>query len=309
MRIQIGILLLIFTKISGFAQLTVSGRITGKSNRQGVGYASIDMIGQQWVGTFADSSGYFELVIPSGLQQGLQRFKISSVGYIDTVITINIFSLPKSINISIQEYFKELEEIIFTANTSSRHGSIGILPTNQKFSISDEQKGFSSREKSGLGIYFPKNEGIMKLDSLTLHIPSSSLLPKALIIEVFAPLREPKSKVVNESFPIGRALNKKTILYVPTQLEWNTISLKNYGITVPKYAKGILLVVYAQYTKTPTGPVHPFYISWFRGKGKQQFTGAWLHGTNNSLVLLNTEWDREFRNIYPAIGLYYRILN
>jgi hypothetical protein len=290
----------------GVGQILVSGRVMNMDNGEAVSYASIDLLGNRWVGTFADSDGNFTLPIPSDWLQTMQTLRISSVGFYDTIYILSANNSRSPINIVLQAFFEELPEVTVSSNLFTKAGLTGVNPTLKGFKWLDELRSFGGRGKSAVGIMATNLPGKVILDSVVLHLPDNVPLPNTIMIEVFEPKRLPKEGVVNVGFPLGKTLHQKTIFFQPKTHGWQSISLKDYRISTSDNPLALMVIAYVRYSNSEMHQQAISYLSWVKGEGNQSFTGIWLHDTDQKVNILNRKWDRIFANNFPAMAIFFR---
>jgi len=294
------------------AQNTLTGRIFDHSGTMPVGYASIDVFGNLWVGTYADSLGNFQLLLPLEWPKDILKIKVSCAGYSDTTFTIEKSKAETNVIVRLREFYDELPQVNVTLNFFTQKNIAGLGRLSKQFKIIDEHKGFGAKhgQRSGIGMLITDLQTRVILDSVTLHIPENVPLPETLIFEVYEPKKIPVEGIVQVGFPLGRPLQKKLIFYNPKFADWHTISLKPYSIISGQIPQALIIVVYARYSTSDlqNSAGNPF-ISWAKTKDVNNYKNIWIRNTETELVLLTSKFLNNSiikKNEVLAMGLYYR---
>ncbi len=311
MRIVL-ILIYLSTILSAKAQHTLSGRIFNHSGTIHIGYASIDVLGNRWVGTYADSLGNFQLHLPSDWQKNILTIKVSCTGYRDTTLTIERSKTATNMIVRLREFYEELPQVNVSLNFFTQKNIAGLSRLTKNAKIIEELKGSGAKQgqRSGIGMLITGVQTRVILDSVTLHIPENVPLPETLIFEVYEPKKIPVEGLVQVGFPLGRPLHKKIIYFSPKVAGWHTISLKPYSLISSQKPQALIIVVYARYT-TPElqHSAGNTYISWAKTKDVHNFKNIWISNTEAEVVLLTNKFLSNSiikKNEVLAMGLYYR---
>lgn len=288
-----------------FSQSYIRGKVINVIDNEPVGYASIDVMGKRWLGTFADSTGSFRLQIFPDWAATEQVIRISCVGFYDTTFTI-----PSNVNYSQLSFFLrpfvEILPDVFISHKSFRFPrEIGVGPWLKNITFMDILWG-SSIQRSGIGIATGPVRGRMILDSIIFHIPAGINLPKLIIIEVYEPDAFPDKKIWHFNFPLGKPIHKEVIAYHPNKAGWQTVSLTKQKVVTMGKANGIVVVAYSNYDDAIQQGNPDLFISWAKLKGKIDFSSILIFDADRKVTLLDRHMDRMLHNAYPAMGLYVR---
>ena len=89
MKIVIPFLIFFFSAFISFCQTgTLRGHIYDAESGEPIAYASVQIINSK-EGVISDEDGFFQL---SAVPSGIQRVQVSYLGYLDTLLEINIIS-------------------------------------------------------------------------------------------------------------------------------------------------------------------------------------------------------------------------
>jgi hypothetical protein len=296
---------LLFVNCLLFAQSFIAGRILNIDNNEPVGYASIDIMGQRWMGTFADSNGNFKIRTQPNWAASEQLVRISCVGFYDSTFTI-----PTNVNVNQLSFFlrpftEKLPEVLVSHKSFKIPRQIGVGPWIKNISFMDMLWG-SSIQRSGIGIASGPMRGKVILDSITFHIPSNIMLPKLIILEIYEPDAFPERKIWHFNFPLGKPIHRDVIAYHPNQSGWQTVSLTKQRLVTKGKANGIVVVAYSNYDEVIQKGNPDLFISWAKLKGKIDFSSILIFDADRKVTLLDRHTDRMLHNAYPAMGMYLR---
>lgn len=121
-KLQLTLLLVIFSFSLTYSQKTIVGKILSKTTHQPIPYANIGVVNSN-AGTISNLDGSFSIIIPENLSNDMLTF--TSLGFFSKIMPINILNSNENYTITLSEKATLLKPVTITAKVADKLIEVG----------------------------------------------------------------------------------------------------------------------------------------------------------------------------------------
>lgn len=226
MKYSLGCIMLLFNCVSSIGQSKnqITGHIVDAWNGNDVSYSTVWQIGSLQNATIANNYGRFTLPLSEGQ---MNKIRISSIGYRDTVILIGDPNLSfENLHIKLTPNPAQLEEVIVSA-TNPNAKVIGFTElTNPSSTLWKNNLTISVGSLSEGGVYLQPNKKYRgRLTSISFYLPTDFELKGDVLIRLIEPGNSNLKGMTQYPFNPQSDKATKRLAVTNPKPGWNVLSL------------------------------------------------------------------------------------